>query len=57
MLRLENMPPIGPGGDQYLVPLNMSPTGQPGGDGQVDGPKDPADGADPADNEDDPDNG
>ena len=40
-----------------LVPLNMSPTGQPGGDGQVDGPKDPADGADPADNEDDPDNG
>ena len=57
VLRLENMPPIGPGGDQYLVPLNMSPTGQPGGDGQVDGPKDPADGADPADNEDDPDNG
>ena len=33
--RLENQPSIGPGGDLYLTPLNMSPTGAPGGDGQI----------------------
>ena len=55
--RLENMDPIGPGGDEYLVPLNMSPTGTPQGDGSQDGPNKPADGNDPADNPDDPDAG
>ena len=52
--RLENMPTIGPAGDVYLVPLNMSPTGAPGADGQIGhngGP--PLD--DPADNPNDED--
>ena len=33
--RLENQPGIGPGGDVYLTPMNMSPTGAPGADGQI----------------------
>ena len=38
------MPPIGPAGDEYLKPLNMSAAGQPGADGTVTAtPKDPAD--------------
>ena len=53
--RFENLDPI-PGGDAYLVPLNMSATGQPGGDGVTDGPQDPEDGTDPADRNDDPEN-
>ena len=55
--RFENLDPIGPGGDAYLVPLNMSPTGQPTGDGSTQGPGNPTDGDDPADNPDDPDAG
>ncbi len=33
--RMENRPGIGPVGDIYLTPMNMSATGAPGGDGQV----------------------
>ncbi len=46
--RLENMPPV-PGGDSFLVPLNMSATGAPSGDGENDAPDKP-DPFDPADN-------
>ena len=54
--QLENMDPIGPGGDLYLTPMNMSPTGQPAGDGETTGPGD-NDRQDPADNPNDPDAG
>ena len=58
--RLENMPTIGPAGDVYLVPLNMSPTGAPGADGQIghnggpplDDPSDNPNDEDPAQTED-----
>ena len=33
--KLENMAPIGAGGDEYLRPMNMTPTGQPGADGTI----------------------
>ncbi len=33
--RFENLPTIGPDGDRYLVPLNMSPTGSPQADGEA----------------------
>ncbi len=39
--RLENMRPIGPAGDVYLQPMNMTPTGQPGADGQTTAQPDP----------------
>lgn len=52
VLRLEGMAPIGPEGDERLVPMNMSAAGQPGADGSA-GPT-PRDKA-PGDAEQDPD--
>jgi HK97 family phage portal protein len=52
--RFENLEPIGPDGDRYLVPMNMSPTGAPGADDETtDKPLDNP-GGDPADNPADP---
>lgn len=47
--RLENMPPIGPAGDRYLEPMNMSPVGAPGADAESVQPGGPSP-FDPADN-------
>ena len=35
ILRMENMPGIGPAGDVYLTPMNMTATSAPGADGQI----------------------
>jgi HK97 family phage portal protein len=43
--RRENENTIGPDGDEYLVPMNMTPSGQPLQDGEVD-PKKPGNDAD-----------
>jgi HK97 family phage portal protein len=48
--RLENLPPIGPAGDEYLVPMNMGPAAAAGGDDQTTGPPatdDPAETGEP----------
>ena len=38
ILRLENMPPIGPAGDIYLTPMNMNAAGAPAADGSATAP-------------------
>ncbi len=50
--RMENQPGIGPGGDAYLQPLNMTATGAPGADSETTEPGGPQP-FDPADNPDD----
>ena len=48
--QLENMDPIGPDGDRYLEPVNMTAAGEPGADQTTQDPADPADEPkDPAD--------
>ena len=51
--RLENMKGIGDAGDAYIVPMNMTPAGQPGADGQADAPGGPNDPANPDETNDD----
>ena len=54
--RLENLDPIGPEGDRYLEPVNMTASGNPGGDNSVQVPDDdgPDDDKGPSDGTGDP---
>lgn len=52
--RLENLDPIGPDGDRYLEPVNMSAVGEPGDDDTSQQPPDDDEGAEPSDGSGDP---